>query len=152
MRLLKLSLLVLIACCTLAQPQPSPAQSDTAVSIPPHSTSQLSERINHARWMTFLSASVARSKEQATGRFKVDPYIAAAIPGGASNTCFKLRKYIFQPKEQTEKNGMRPLGDEMQFAGETDCTYANKVWPKSADGVKPPRPQFGLQSAVARQK
>ena len=86
-------------------------------------------------------------------RFTIDPEFALNSRSTVdSNTCFKLRKYVFQPREQAKTNGMRPLGDEMQFAGETDCTYANKVWPKSADGVNPQGSQFGLQSAVARQK
>jgi hypothetical protein len=56
--------------------------------------------------------------------------------------CMKLRKYIFHRSDG---------GDAMRPVGETDCTYSSKVWPKSADGAKP-QPQFGLQSAVVRQK
>ena len=161
MRFLKLSLL-LIACCTLAQAQTASTPNDAAISVPPHSTSQLFERVDHARSLAFLSAAVERAKEAAVERSKglmarkpskVDPGIQLNARSTVdASTCFKLRKYIFQPNDQTEKNGMRPLGDEMQFVGETDCTYANKVWPKSADGANPPRPQFGVQSAVAHQK
>ena len=161
MRLVKLSLL-LLACCTFAQAQTTPAPADATVSVPPHSTAQLAERVDHARSLASLAAAVERGKQRAIElinqpktrkQFNVDPDIALNSRSTVdSNTCFKLRKYIFQPREQIEKNGMRPLGDEMQFAGETDCTYANKVWPKSADGPNPPRPQFGLQSAVAHQK
>lgn len=65
------------------------------------------------------------------------------LPLNGNPVCMKLRKYIFHRSDG---------GDAMQPIGETDCTYTSKVWPKSADDGKPLRPQFGLQSAVARSK
>lgn len=154
MRLVKLSLL-LLACCMFAQAQTAPAQSETSTVVPSHSPNDLMSRLGG--WKSPFPVLRPNAKNlpsiDTTKRFRVDPDMALNSRTAVdSNTCFKLRKYVFQPKAQNEKNGMRPLGDEMQFAGETDCTYANKVWPKSADGAAPPRPQFGLQSAVAHQK
>ena len=56
--------------------------------------------------------------------------------------CMKLRKYIFHRSDG---------GEAMAPVGETDCTYSSKVWPKSADGVKP-KPDVGMYSTVLRQK
>jgi hypothetical protein len=64
------------------------------------------------------------------------------LPADHGSVCMKLRKYIFHRSDG---------GDTMQPVGETDCTYASKVWPKSADGPTS-KPEFGVFSAVARSK
>jgi hypothetical protein len=157
MRLLKLSLLLSsVVLCSLVQAQTVPAKQDAPIVVPSHSPDQLLHRFDFARFSaSFLSngAFAERFRLTASKQFKVDPGIRLNAKSSMdANTCFKLRKYIFQPKEQAKSNGMRPLGDEMQFVGETDCTYASKVWPKSADGSNPPRPTVGVQSTVLRMK
>lgn len=158
MRLLKLSLL-LLALCVVAQPQGAPAQGG-AVSVPPHSPNDLFSSVHSAGSPLPLLGrgidgllQIQFGEPMTRKQFKIDPGINLNARSSVNgNTCFKLRKYIFQPKEQTKNDGMRPLGDEMQMVGETDCTYANKVWPKSAEGEKPPQPDVGFHSTVLRQK
>lgn len=57
--------------------------------------------------------------------------------------CYKLRKYIFRRSDG---------GDALAPAGQTDCTYSSKVWPKSAGNDKPAKPDVGVYSAVSRSK
>jgi hypothetical protein len=155
MRLLKLSLLLLsVVLCSLVHAQTVPAKQDAPIVVPSHSPNQLIHRFDFARFSaSFLGNDAFEERLRSVAQFKVDPGIRLKTQSRFdANTCFKLRKYVFEPKEQAKSNGMRPLGDEMQFVGETDCTYANKVWPKSADGPNPPRPTVGVQSTVLRVK
>lgn len=157
MRLFKLSLVFLVVLvCIPAQSQTANAADDQAVTVPRHSPNQLYHRFDYAR--RELSDIGNGDLDLALRTFAAIPSRSRIRPGISrgsaleANTCYKLRKYIFQPKEQVEKNGARPAGDAMEMVGETDCTYANKVWPKSVDGPKPPPPQPGVHSTVLRQK
>jgi hypothetical protein len=132
--LLKLALIFLVSAACGAQTAPLEPNR----TLPHHSPNQLLQRY----WIAAQGHPYYR-------QFDRNRVMIANVPG---NTCFKLRKYIFEPVEPTAKNGMLPLGDTMVQVGETDCTYANKVWPKSADRMNPPPSQFGVQSTVLRQK
>lgn len=157
MRLLKLSLVFLVVLvCISAQAQTANDSDQQAVIVPRHSPNQLYHRFDNTRPQ--LSDIGNGDLEFALRGFAAIPSRSrirlgiVRVPELQANTCYKLRKYIFQPKEQVEKNGARPAGDAMEMVGETDCTYANKVWPKSAHGPKPPQSQFGVHSTVLRQK
>ena len=171
MRLTKLALVFLVmALIPLGFAQDASKPADAPVVVPPHSPVQLLQQMEypwtrlvdgppfpwHAlrmirlpdRTLAYsLPVEVARRQSrsfQFDSKMNIFPQVASSAP----NTCFKLKKYIFQPPHQTEMNGIRPLGDEMQMVGQTDCTYANRVQPKSVDKLKPPKPNVGVQSTV----
>ena len=165
MRLYKLSLLFVLALvCISAPAQTATDPGDQAVTVPRHTPNQLYHRFDYARSRELSDVSngdmelVLRKFAAIPSRSRIRPGIAIAqgseLPG---NTCYKLRKYILQPKQQTLSKGVTPLGaapvaGDWQIVGETDCTPSRKVWPKSVDGQKPPQSQFGVHSTVLRQK
>jgi hypothetical protein len=176
MRLLKLSLVFLVAtavCGFASQVMPASPDTPAAVLVPPHPLAELSNRVadswfargtlrlpNGAVFYGPDSDAYRRYVESKRNR-RIDPdpkmNLAprlAALPGAP---CYKLRKFIVQPKEETWSNGVTPLGlapvaGDWKIVGETDCTPSQKVWPKSAEGEKPPLPDVGFHSTVLRKK
>ncbi len=75
--------------------------------------------------------------------FNVDPQmnILPRLASGSANTCLKMRKYVFRREDGS---------DRMRYAGETDCTYLGKVWPKSAQHERPVPAKPGIQRAILR--
>ena len=176
---------LVLALCSLGLAQSATNQTAAPVVVPPHTPMQLLQRMEYPwthlengppfpwhslrmvrlpdRTLVYslpvedLSARLRPPRLQLGSSFQYDskmnifPQVASSGP----NTCFKLRKYLVQPKVQTFSNGVVPVGPgpepttgDWQIAGETDCTYANKVQPKSVDKLKPPKPNVGIQSTV----
>jgi len=176
MRLTKLALVsLLIALCSLGLAQNASKPTDAPVVVPPHTPTQLMSELSYPwthlnaftnpppvpfpwysmSWIRLPDRTLAyagsgvqvtpRPKQPSVDRgINIFPQIASAAP----NTCFKLRKYVFEPPQQTQMNGVRPLGNQMQMVGQTDCTYASRVSPKSVDKLQPPKPNVEVQSTV----
>ena len=176
MRLLTLSLVFLIvtaACCFASPGAPVNPDTPATVQVPQHPLPELSNRIADAWYAKGVlrmpngavfyppppGAFRQYLESRKNRRLDPDPKMnlapqLAALPGAP---CYKLRKFIVQPKEQTWSSGVTPLGlapvaGDWKIVGETDCTPAQKVWPKSADGEKPTQPDVGFHSTVLRQK
>lgn len=136
MRLLKLSLVFLGASLCVApmaaQTAPATPKPDGNIQIAP--SPQAQSPFNYAQ----KAPAVPR-------RFELDRGInlLPRLMTDKSGVCMKLRKYIFHRSDG---------GDAMQPVGETDCTYAGKLWPKSVENGKPLRPQVGVYSTVLRAK
>lgn len=135
MRLLKLSLVFLGVAAFCA----APLVAQTASATPkPGSDLQIAPAPQDPSPFNYAQNGPAR-------RFDPDRgiNILPRLTTDKSGVCMKLRKYIFHRSDG---------GDAMQPVGETDCTYTSKVWPKSAEGKKLPRPQVGVYSTVLRAK
>ena len=157
MRLLRLALVFLGFALYAFASSDTPKKLDTPVVVPPHSPSQLIHRFDYARFgLEFMSNDYVEQalKGRAHKRIgRIDPNMLVA-PNG-DNTCYKMRKYLVQPKVQTFSNGVVPIGPateptagDWQILGETNCTYANKVYPKRIEKLKPLQPNVGTQSTV----